>query len=77
MPSATTRAREARARKGNDAAVAMLNEGHTLRVSSRTDADAKTVHHGLARKLVSYGVAEYPPDPEREGWKDMRQIRKK
>jgi len=74
MPSAKTRVRQGRAAEGRAAATLALREGRTLRVSDRTDAEAGTVHHGLAATLVRLGVAQYPPEPNREGWIDTTMI---
>jgi len=73
--SAQTLALQARALENRAAARKALREGRTLRVSNRTDIEAGTVHQALAVTLVRWRYAEYPPDPAREGWLDMSQIR--
>lgn len=73
LPSAATRAREARARENRQAALVALRAGRELRVSSRTDAEAGTVHAGLARYLVRMTQARYPARPD--GWADTTRIK--
>lgn len=69
-----TRRKEAQASANRHAVMEALWAGRELRVSSKTDLDAGTVHSGTARGLVQVGQATYPPDPEREGWRDMTRI---
>lgn len=73
MRSATTRAKELRAERNQRLALDALREGRELRVSSRTDVEAGTVHAGLARYLVRMRWARYLPHPEHEA--DMTRIK--
>ena len=75
--SATTRARRSRAFDNDMAVRTALRDTPelVLRVSNRTDVDAGTVHHGLAHMLVRLRCAEWMPDAERAGWRDMSRIR--
>lgn len=76
-PSARTQAKQAKASTMRQAAREALRSGETLRVSNETHIGNGTVHHALARVLVRRREAEYLPDPQREGWLDMTQIRQR
>lgn len=67
-PSAATIAAQQRAAASRHAATEALRGGATLRLSSRTDIAAGTVHAGTASVLLRCGVASRVPDPDRPGW---------
>lgn len=61
QPTTKTKRARDRANQGFDKARRALDSGVSLRVSNRTDIDAGTVHHGLARwfaRQLEYMVVE-------------------